>query len=27
MDGVIKFNRFSNKLRTRMSDSVAVKGD
>ncbi|WP_097296185.1 autotransporter outer membrane beta-barrel domain-containing protein [Escherichia coli] len=27
VDGVIKFNRFSNKLRTRMSDSVAVKGD
>ncbi|HBD3717648.1 TPA: autotransporter outer membrane beta-barrel domain-containing protein, partial [Escherichia coli] len=25
--GVIKFNRFSNKLRTWMSDGVAVKGD
>ncbi|MBB8609634.1 autotransporter outer membrane beta-barrel domain-containing protein [Escherichia coli] len=27
VDGVIKFNRFSNKLRTWMSDGVAVKGD
>ncbi|EEB1092770.1 autotransporter outer membrane beta-barrel domain-containing protein [Salmonella enterica] len=27
VDGVIKFNRFSNELRTRMSDGVAVKGD
>ncbi|GDM60757.1 autotransporter outer membrane protein [Escherichia coli] len=27
VDGVIKFNRFSNKLRTWMSDGRAVKGD
>ncbi|EMQ3453887.1 autotransporter outer membrane beta-barrel domain-containing protein [Escherichia coli O53:H51] len=27
VDGVIKVNRFSNELRTRMSDGTAVKGD
>ena len=27
VDGVIKFNRFSNELRTWMSDGSAVKGD
>lgn len=27
VDGVIKFNRFSNELRTWMSDGTAVKGD
>ena len=27
VDGVLKYNRFSNELRTRMSDGTAVKGD
>ncbi|WP_224978979.1 autotransporter outer membrane beta-barrel domain-containing protein [Enterobacter asburiae] len=27
LDGVLKYNRFSNELRTRMSDGTAVKGD
>ncbi|CNE92540.1 autotransporter outer membrane beta-barrel domain-containing protein [Yersinia mollaretii] len=27
VDGVLKFNRFSNELRTQMSDGTAVKGD
>lgn len=27
LDGVLKYNHFSNELRTRMSDGTAVKGD